>query len=126
MLEFRCAAGDWAGALITSSRIWRAFAKDAYRRQRAILLTARALAAEETDRDAAKRFALEANKLAPALVPAAALAARLLAEAGQLRKAHRIIDKAWAAQSASRTGAGLMRPALRRLRRATGSNASRR
>ena len=97
VLEFRCAAGDWAGALHLLEQNMAGFAKDAYRRQRAILLTARALAAEETDRDAAKSFALEANKLAPALVPAAALAARLLAEAGQLRKAHRIVDKAWAA-----------------------------
>jgi HemY protein len=97
VLEFRCAAGDWAGALHHLEQNMAAFAKDNYRRQRAILLTARALAAEETDRDSAKSFALEANKLAPALVPAATLAARLLAEAGQLRKAHRIVDKAWAA-----------------------------
>jgi HemY protein len=97
VLEFRCAAGDWAGALALLERNIAAHAKASYRRQRAILLTARALAAEETDRDSAKSFALEANKLAPGLVPAAALAARLLAEAGQLRKASRIIDKAWAA-----------------------------
>jgi HemY protein len=97
VLEFRCAAGDWAGALHLLEQNMAGFAKDAYRRERAVLLTARALAAEETDRESAKSFALEANKLAPALVPAAALAARLLAEAGQLRKAHRIVDKAWAA-----------------------------
>jgi HemY protein len=62
-----------------------------------VLLTARALAVEDSDRDAAKEFVLEANKLAPDLVPAAALAGRLLAEGGHLRKANRIIDSAWRA-----------------------------
>ncbi len=71
--------------------------KATYRRQRAVLLTARALSVEDGDRDSARAFALEANKLAPTLVPAAALAARLVAEHGELRKASRIIDKAWRA-----------------------------
>jgi HemY protein len=55
------------------------------------------LATAETDRDAAKADALEAVQLAPTLVPAAALAGRRLAEAGELRKAARIVDKAWQA-----------------------------
>jgi HemY protein len=97
VLEFRCAVGDWAGALGLLERNMAAHAKESYRRQRAVLLTARAHAVEETDRDSARNFALEANKLAPTLVPAAALAARLLAEGGQLRKASGILDKAWAA-----------------------------
>jgi HemY protein len=71
--------------------------KASYRRQRAVLLTARALATENSDREVANAAALEANKLAPTLVPAAALAARLLAEGGYLRKANRIIDTAWRA-----------------------------
>src|SRR5581483_7477730 len=58
-------------------------------------LTAQALAAEETDRERAKALALEAVKLAPTLVPAAALAGRMLGEAGELRKAARIIEAAW-------------------------------
>jgi HemY protein len=62
-----------------------------------VLLTARALATAETDRDAAKADALAAVQLAPTLVPAAALAGRRLAEAGELRKAARIVDKAWQA-----------------------------
>jgi HemY protein len=71
--------------------------KAVYRRQRAVLLTARALALEETDRDNAKASALEAVKLAPTLVPAAALAGRMLAEGGELRKASRMVAKAWRA-----------------------------
>ncbi len=97
VLEARCRDGDWAGALALLEQNMRALDKAAYRRQRAVLLTARALALEDSDRDSAKAFALEANKLAPTLVPAAALAGRLLAEGGQLRKASRLIDSAWRA-----------------------------
>ena len=97
VLEFRCAAGDWAGALaaLEESRKSRSVDRDSYRRRRAVLLTAQALAAEEGDRDAARALATEAVKLAPGLVPAAALAGRLLAEAGDMRKAGRIVETAW-------------------------------
>jgi HemY protein len=97
VLEARCRDGDWTGALNLLEQQRRLLDKATYRRQRAVLLTARALAVEDSDRDAAKEFALEANKLAPDLVPAAALAGRLLAEGGHLRKASRIIDSAWRA-----------------------------
>jgi HemY protein len=95
VLELRCATGDWAGALALLESNKRALDKDHYRRQRAVMLTARAMAAEETDRDNAKAFALEAAKLAPDLVPAAALAGRMLAEGGDTRKAARVLNKAW-------------------------------
>jgi HemY protein len=95
VLEFRCATGDWAGALVLLERNRTALDKAVYRRQRAVLLTARALAVEDTDRNGAKAFALEAVKLAPGLVPAAALAGRLLAESGEVRKASRVVNKAW-------------------------------
>jgi HemY protein len=97
VLEFRCAVGDWAGALALLERSKDALEKAVYRRQRAVLLTAQALATEETDRDSAKASALEAAKLAPTFVPAAALAGRMLAEGGDLRKASRMVAKAWRA-----------------------------
>jgi HemY protein len=97
VLEFRCATGDWAGALALLERSKSALDKAVYRRQRAVMLTARAIAGEESDRDNAKSFALEAVKLAPTLIPAAALAGRMLAEGGELRKASRIVAKAWRA-----------------------------
>ena len=97
VLEFRCLTGDWAGALALLEANKRVLDKESYRRQRAVMLTARALAAEETDRDAAKAYALEAAKLAPTFVPAATLAGRMLAEGGELRQAARIITKAWRA-----------------------------
>ena len=66
VLEARCkrpATGPARSHLLEANA--RTLAKDIYRRQRAVLLTARAHAVENTDRDSAKAFALEANKLAP-------------------------------------------------------------
>lgn len=100
VLQFRCAAGDWQGALdiVERNRQSGAIDKDSYRRQRAVLLTGQAMTSEESDRDAARDAALEAVKLAPDLVPAAALAARFLSESGDIRKASRMIEKAWQTQ----------------------------
>jgi HemY protein len=95
VLEFRSSAGDWAGALDLLESHKSTLDKASYRRQRAVLLTARAIAAEDSDRDSAKASAVEAAKLAPSLVPAAALAGRLLAESGEVRKASRVVNKAW-------------------------------
>jgi HemY protein len=95
VLDYRCAAADWSGALAALDLMKSALEKADYRRQRAVLLTARALALEEIDRDAARAAVLEAVKLAPDLVPAAALAGRRLAEAGEPRKSRKILEKAW-------------------------------
>ncbi len=97
VLEFRCTAGDWSGALDRLERNAKSGLVDkaAFRRQRAVLLTAQAMAAAEGARDRAKALALEAVKLAPDLVPAAALAGRLLGDDGEVRRASRIIDTAW-------------------------------
>jgi HemY protein len=97
VLEFRCVAGDWSGALERLDRNLKSRLIDrrTYRRQRAVLLTAQALAIAATDRERATALAREAAKLAPDLVPAAALAARLLGEAGERRKAGRILERAW-------------------------------
>src|SRR5215468_1260756 len=99
VFEARCAAGDWIGSLQQLDRNMRAGLVDrmTYRRQRAVLLTARALAAEESDPGAARAFSLDAVKLTPTLVPAAALAGRLLGEAGDLRRAARVVEAAWKA-----------------------------
>jgi HemY protein len=99
VLEFRCAEGDWEGALARLDSNMRAglLDKQSYQRQRAVLLTARALAIETGDRELARTLVLEAVKLAPTLEPAAALAGRLLGEAGELRRAARIIEAAWQA-----------------------------
>jgi len=95
VLDARCAARDWAGALAALDRMKRDLETASYRRQRAVLLTARAQALSETDRDTSRDLAREAVKLAPALVPAAVLAGRQLSEAGERRKASRLLETAW-------------------------------
>jgi HemY protein len=95
VLDDRCAASDWEGALAALAHTKGALEKSDYRRKRAVLLTAHALALNDIDRDGARAAVLEAVKLAPDLVPAAALAGRRLAEAGEQRKARRILETAW-------------------------------
>ena len=100
VLGFRCAKGDWDGALAILENNFAAGLIDPepYRRQRGVLLTARALETEQSDRDLSRASAMEAVKLAPTLEPAAALAARFLSEDNQIRRAMRIIEAAWVAQ----------------------------
>jgi HemY protein len=95
MLDYHCAAADWAGALDALDHMKGALEKSDYRRQRAVLLTARALALQDIDRDGSRAAVLEAVKLAPDLVPAVALAGRRLAESGEHRKARKILEAAW-------------------------------
>ena len=104
VLEFRCVAGDWGGALDQA----RAQHEERADRQARLPPPARGAAhragarrrgggvagrgQSRLDRERARALALEAVKLAPALVPAAALAARLLGEgrrAAQGRAHHR-------------------------------------
>ena len=59
------------------------------------MLAARALSLGDRDRATACEVAVEAVKLCPGLVPAATLAGRLLAEAGEPRKAGRVLEAAW-------------------------------
>jgi len=95
VLDDRCAAADWAGALDALEHMKGALEKPDYRRKRAVLLTARAQALDELDRDVSRTAVLEAVKLAPDLVPAAALAGRRLAESSEHRKARKILEAAW-------------------------------
>jgi HemY protein len=87
---------DWAGALDALDHMKGALDKSDYRRKRAVLLAARAQALDDLDRDASRALVLESVKLAPDLVPAAALAGRRLAESGEPRKARKILETAWA------------------------------
>jgi HemY protein len=100
VLGFRCAKHDWAGALAILDTNHAAGLIDAapYRRQRGVLLTARALDLETSDRDLSRQNIMEAVKLAPTLVPAAVLAAKFHSEDNQVRKSMRVTEAAWAAQ----------------------------
>jgi HemY protein len=99
VLGFRCAQGDWSGALaiLDNNLSSGLIDKAAYRRQRGVLLTARALELENLDRDLSRESAMEAVKLAPTLVPAAVLAAKYESEAHQVRRAMRLVEAAWVA-----------------------------
>ena len=100
LLGFRCARGDWSGALTILDNNLAAglIDKATYRRQRGVLLTARALELENVDRDLSRESAMEAVKLAPTLVPAAVLASKYQTEAHQIRRSMRIVEAAWLAQ----------------------------
>ncbi|KJC43944.1 membrane protein [Bradyrhizobium sp. LTSP885] len=100
VLGFCCAKGDWAGALsiLDNNQSSGLIDKAAYRRQRGVLLTARALELETLDRDLSRESAKEAVKLAPTLIPAAVLAAKFESEAHQVRRAMRLVETAWLAQ----------------------------
>src|ERR1700760_1123620 len=100
VLGFRCAKGDWTGALAILETNYASglIDKATYRRQRGVLLTARALELETVDRDASRESVMEAIKLAPTLVPAAVLAGKYQSEAHQVRRAMRLVEAAWLAQ----------------------------
>src|SRR5262249_59835487 len=97
VVGFRCAKGDWNGALsiLDNNLSSGLIDKTTYRRQRGVLLTARALELEKFDRDLSRESAMEAVKLAPTLVPAAVLAAKFESEAHQGRRAMRLVETAW-------------------------------
>jgi HemY protein len=100
VLGFCCAKGDWTGALtiLDNHQSSGLIDKATYRRQRGVLLTARALELHNLDRDLSRESAMEAIKLAPTLVPAAVLASKFESEAHQVRRSMRIVEAAWLAQ----------------------------
>lgn len=92
-----CSEGDWDGALklVDARKQALAHSKDVVKKERAALLTAKAMATVDVDHAHAKVIALEANKLAPDLVPAAVVAARALFADGEVRKGSKILEAAW-------------------------------
>src|SRR6266404_5360209 len=100
VLGFCCAKGDWTGALtiLDNNQSSGLIDKPTYRRQRGVLLTARALELQNVDRDLSRESAMEAIKLAPTLVPTAVLASKFESEAHQVRRSMRFVEAAWLAQ----------------------------
>ncbi|MHA6287757.1 heme biosynthesis HemY N-terminal domain-containing protein [Maricaulis sp. CAU 1757] len=72
--------------------------QDRARRRGAVVLTAAALAIEVEDGERARDLALSAHKLAHGFAPAAALAARLLAEGRRHKRAAEVLETAWSSQ----------------------------
>ena len=97
VLDDRTRRGDWAGALATVdvNAAARLIDKPTANRWRAVIKTAMAEAAMERDPKHALALAQEACRLAPGLVPAAAICGRLMAEAGDYRRASRILEAAY-------------------------------
>jgi HemY protein len=97
LFDLQCHAGDWTGALDTLAigRRNGLIDKTVAKRRRAVLLTARAQAAEDAGTDKALELALEAHRLAPDLVPAAAISGRILASRGNTPRAARVLLKTW-------------------------------
>lgn len=97
LFDLQCKHREWANALETLAQLkkGRQIDKPSFERKRAVLLAVQALEAEDNEADKALALALEAHNLAPDLVPAAAVAGRILAARGQTAKAAKIIQKTW-------------------------------
>lgn len=96
-LEELTEKGDWDGALklLEAQRNAGHIAKDIANRRKAVLLTAKAMELLERDPLAAKNAAVEANRLAPDLIPAAVTAAKALFRQNDTRKGTKILEAAW-------------------------------
>ena len=97
LFDLQCKEHDWRGALDTLAvaRKNGHIEKTAADRKRAVVLTAQAQAAEDTDPERAMNLALEAHGLAPDLIPAAAIAGRLMAARGNTGRATKVLAKTW-------------------------------
>ncbi|MCA0870476.1 heme biosynthesis protein HemY [Seohaeicola saemankumensis] len=101
LLKLQTQAQDWAGARTTLTAKLKsgALPRDVYKRRDAVLALseARGILAEDATVESQEK-AIEANRLSPDLVPAAALAARSYIAKGKPRSATRVLKKAWEAQ----------------------------
>ena len=97
LLEYQAADGEWADALETLANLSAGGGFDAARAKRvgAVLRVARAMEIEDRDPEAARDLAMEAHKLAPELVPAAVVAARLATRLGDPKRATRVLETTW-------------------------------
>lgn len=101
LLKLQADHADWKGARATLGAKLKtgALPRDVYRRRDAVLALqeARAMMDDAASIDA-REAAIEANRLSPDLIPAAAMAARSLIGKGDKKGATRILKKAWTAQ----------------------------
>lgn len=97
LFDLQCKDARWAEALETLAAARRHGHIDntVADRRRAVLLTAQAQALEDTVPNKAIELASEAHSLAPDLIPAAAIAARLMAARGSTGKVVKIVQKTW-------------------------------
>jgi HemY protein len=99
LLRMQAKREDWEGArrVLSAKLKSGALPKDVYKRREAVLGLAEARAQlARGDAERARAEALEANRLSPELVPAAVLAARMLIERGETRRAEKVLRTCWA------------------------------
>src|SRR5690606_16030374 len=96
-LEAKTVQHDWQGALalVEARKNAPGADRDVTARQRAVLLTAKALEQLDADPAAARASALEANRLQPDFVPAAVTLARAAIRLKDLRKAAKVLEAIW-------------------------------
>lgn len=97
LFEYQAQAGEWLGALRTlgANTAAKLVDKTTSRRLRAVLLTALAQEIESSNPAEARAHAMEAHRLAPDLTEAAVVAGRLLARAGEFKRASKVLEAAW-------------------------------
>jgi HemY protein len=97
VFEMQCREGDWRAALKTLqiAKQNRHLGKGEADRRRALLLTQLAIELEDSQQTRALAYATEAFELAPSLIPAAAVAGRILTSQGQTSRATKILTQAW-------------------------------
>jgi HemY protein len=98
LLKLQAEHSDWKGARSTLGAKLKsgALPRDVYRRRDAILALQEARIVFDEDVSVeAREAAIEANKLSPDLIPAAAMAARGLVSKGDKKSATKVLRKAW-------------------------------
>ncbi|WP_170335844.1 heme biosynthesis protein HemY [Ruegeria arenilitoris] len=101
LLNLQTKAQDWAGARSTLTAKLKSghLPRDVYKRRDAVLALSEAKdILDDTASVEQQEYAIEANRLSPDLVPAAAMAARAYIEKGKPRAATKILKKAWEVQ----------------------------
>ncbi len=101
LLNLQTKAQDWAGARSTLTSKLKAgyLPRDVFKRRDAVLALSEAKGILDDGASVEQQEqAIEANRLSPDLVPAAAMAARAYIEKGKPRAATKILKKAWEVQ----------------------------
>jgi HemY protein len=97
LFDIHCREGDWRGALHTLglAKHHRHLQRAEADRRRALLLTELAVELEDTQQVKALACAQEALGILPSLVPAAAVAGRILASQGNTARATKLLTQVW-------------------------------
>ena len=98
-LSARVAEGDWEKALdlVEKRRQNKQLSKEAAKRQRAVILSAKSINLALADPNQAKSAGLEAVRLAPDFIPASLAAAESLVRLTDIRKATKVLETIWKA-----------------------------